>query len=193
MKVRFNGIRAVHKLCHLGKGGGSPENDLLHNHYLKKDNRGVRGVKSCRFRETTQFMDGPIPPIYLYLKFELFSKSTLFQLFKTKTCCNELDFFSQFKLDFSTCFSLKQGLRTPREEIAFTARPKIHSHAQIFRYGRSIFCLPHRLQFSDILDLCLHWVSVVRGLKDSSLKQTKNSEVQTRHLTSIFFAIVIWL
>ena len=31
------------------------------------------------------------------------------------------------------------GLRTPREEIAFTARPKIHSHSQIFRYGRSIF------------------------------------------------------
>ena len=54
------------------------------------------------------------------------------------------------------------GLRTPREEIAFTARPKIHSHSQIFRYGGSIFCLPHRPIFSDILDLCLHWVSVVR-------------------------------
>ena len=52
------------------------------------------------------------------------------------------------------------GLRTPREEIAFTARPKIHS--QIFRYGRSIFCLPHRPKFSDFFDLCLHWVSVVR-------------------------------
>ena len=56
------------------------------------------------------------------------------------------------------------GLRTPREEIAFTARPKIHSHSQIFRYGRSIFCLPHRPNFSDIFDLCLHWVSVVRDL-----------------------------
>ena len=54
------------------------------------------------------------------------------------------------------------GLRMPREEIAFTARPKIHSHSQIFRYGRSIFCLPHRPNFSDIFDLCLHWVSVVR-------------------------------
>ena len=53
----------------------------------------------------------------------------------------------------------KQGLRTPGEEIAFTARPKIHS--QIFRYGRSIFCLPHRPNFSDIFDLCLHWVFVV--------------------------------
>ena len=31
------------------------------------------------------------------------------------------------------------------------------------RYGRSIFCLPHRPNFSDIFDLCLHWVSVVRG------------------------------
>ena len=56
------------------------------------------------------------------------------------------------------------GLRTPREEIAFTARPKIHSHSQIFRYGGSIFCLPHRPIFSDIFDLCLHWVSVVRAL-----------------------------
>ena len=55
------------------------------------------------------------------------------------------------------------GLRTPREELAFTARPKIHSHSQIFRYGRSIFCLPHLPKFSDIFDLSLHWVSVVRA------------------------------
>ena len=54
------------------------------------------------------------------------------------------------------------GLRTPGEEIAFTAWPKIKSQSQIFRYGRSIFCLPHRPNFSDIFDLCLHWVSVVR-------------------------------
>ena len=39
------------------------------------------------------------------------------------------------------------GLRTPREEITFTAWPKIHSHSQIFRYGRNIFCLPHRANF----------------------------------------------
>ena len=55
------------------------------------------------------------------------------------------------------------GLRTPREEIAFTARPKIQSQSQIFRYGQSIFCLPHRPNFSDIFDLCLHLVFVVRG------------------------------
>ena len=54
------------------------------------------------------------------------------------------------------------GLRTPRGEIAFTARPKIQSQSQIFRYGQSIFCLPHWPNFSDIFDLCLHWVSVVR-------------------------------
>ena len=51
---------------------------------------------------------------------------------------NRLDFFQLF-LHVS-----KHGLRTPREEIAFTARPKIHSHSQIFSYGGSIFCLPHR-------------------------------------------------
>ena len=50
-----------------------------------------------------------------------------------------------------------------REEIVFTVRPKIHSHSQIFRYGQSIFCLPHRPNFSDIFDVCPHWVSVVRG------------------------------
>ena len=31
-----------------------------------------------------------------------------------------------------------------------------------FRYDQSIFCLPHRPNFSDIFDLCLRWVSVVR-------------------------------
>ena len=31
-----------------------------------------------------------------------------------------------------------------------------------FRYGQSIFCLPHWPNFSDIFDLCFHWVSVVR-------------------------------
>ena len=55
------------------------------------------------------------------------------------------------------------GLRTPREEIVFTARPKTQSQSQIFRYGGRLFCLPHRPNFSDISDLCLHWVSVVRG------------------------------
>ena len=64
---------------------------------------------------------------------------------------------------FYVIYVVEHGLRTPREEIAFTARPKIHSHSQIFRYGGSIFCLPHRPNFSDIFDLCLHWVSVVRG------------------------------
>ena len=48
--------------------------------------------------------------------------------------------------------------------IAFTAWPKIHSHPQIFRYGGSIFCLPHWPKFSDFFDLCLHWASVVRDL-----------------------------
>ena len=58
------------------------------------------------------------------------------------------------------------GLRTPREEIALTAWPKIQSQSQIFQYGRSIFCLPHQPNFSDIFDLFLHWVSVVRGNVD---------------------------
>ena len=63
---------------------------------------------------------------------------------------------------------LLHGLRTPREEIAFTARPKIQSQSQVFRYSQSISCLPHRPNFSDIFDLCLHWVSVVRESWDIS-------------------------
>ena len=62
-----------------------------------------------------------------------------------------------------TIYTTAHGLRTPREEISFTARPKIQSQSQIFRYGRSIFCLPHRPKISDFFDLCLHWVPVVRG------------------------------
>ena len=73
---------------------------------------------------------------------------------------------AKFELDWTN-----HGLRTPSEEIAFTARPKIHSHSQIFRYSRSIFCLPHRPKFSDFFELCLHWVSVVRALKYLISKQ----------------------
>ena len=35
----------------------------------------------------------------------------------------------------------KHGLRTPREEIAFTARPKIHSHSQTFRFKHIFVCI----------------------------------------------------
>ena len=79
-------------------------------------------------------------------------------------CC----WFCQNKSEFivlsgeQLCFV--HGLQMPREEIAITAPSKIQSKSQIFRYGRSIFCLPHRPNFSDIFDLCLHWVSVVRAV-----------------------------
>ena len=36
---------------------------------------------------------------------------------------------------------VSHGLRTPREEITFTARLKIHSHSHIFRDGQSIHIL----------------------------------------------------
>ena len=63
-------------------------------------------------------------------------------------------------------YHLNHELRTPGEEIVFTARPKINSQSQISRYGQSIFCLPYRPKFSDFFDLWLHWVSVVRDLDD---------------------------
>ena len=68
------------------------------------------------------------------------------------------------KIRINSRHDLAHGLPTPGKEIAFTEQPKIHSHSQIFRYGRSIFCLPQRPKFSDFFALCLHWVSVVRDL-----------------------------
>ena len=66
---------------------------------------------------------------------------------------------------------LSHGLRTPREEIAFTAMPKIQSQSQTFRYGRSIFCLSHRTNFPDSFHLCLYRVSVVRDANDLNWKE----------------------
>ena len=80
-------------------------------------------------------------------------------------CVNEVRLFAEWiKLDFryAKFHACSHGLRTPREEIAFNARPKIQSQSQIFRYSGSIFCLPHRPEFSGFFDFCLHWVSVVR-------------------------------
>ena len=75
--------------------------------------------------------------------------------------------FNSSRLEFSKnqfhTHGTIHGLRTPGKENAFIAGPKIHSHSQIFRYGRSIFFQPHWPKFSDFFNSCLHWVSVVRG------------------------------
>ena len=47
------------------------------------------------------------------------------------------------------------GLRMPGEEIAFTARSKINSQSQIFRYSWRTFCLPLWLKFLDFFDSSL--------------------------------------
>ena len=52
-------------------------------------------------------------------------------------------------------YGVRHGLRTPGEEIAFTARPKIKSQSQCYRYGRSIFQLSHRPKVSDFFDLLM--------------------------------------
>ena len=81
-------------------------------------------------------------------------------------------------------------LRTPREEIAITAWPKIQSQSQILWYAGSIFCVPHRPNFSDIFDLCLHWVSVVCGLAPYGapacdwVSRFKENEVCTKYFES---------
>ena len=71
------------------------------------------------------------------------------------------------------------GLRTPGEEIALTARPKIKSQSQIFWYGQSIFCLPHRPKISDFF-CCIHWLSVVR--ESASRNMTKLYSIMQTNL-----------
>ena len=48
----------------------------------------------------------------------------------------------------------------PVNSIDHLHSQKFQSQSQIFRYSQSLFCLPHQRNFSDIFDLCLHWVSV---------------------------------
>ena len=61
-----------------------------------------------------------------------------------------------------------------------------HTTAQIFRYGGSIFCLPHRPIFSDIFDLCLHWVSIVRGLTKGVQNHWGLKSHKLRHIAQNF-------
>jgi hypothetical protein len=68
-------------------------------------------------------------------------------------------------------FYSDHGLRTRGEKITFTAQTKINSHSQISRYAQLIFCMPHRPKFKDFLNLCLHWVSVVRDSDARNLIQ----------------------
>ena len=66
-------------------------------------------------------------------------------------------------INIQACQGKEHGLRTPEVEIAFTERPKIHTHSQNFRNGQSMFCLTNWPKFPDFSDLCLHWVFVVRA------------------------------
>ena len=54
---------------------------------------------------------------------------------------------------FPSQYDQKHRLQMPGEEIPFTARAKIKSQSQIYRYGPSIFCLPHRPKISGAFDL----------------------------------------
>ena len=96
--------------------------------------------------------------------------------------CNllTLTYFDLFhKITTKTCYKSRRaadlakhhddpshGLRTPGEEIVFTAQPKIKSQSQICRYGGSIFCLPHQPKISGFFYLCVHWVSIVRAWRE---------------------------
>ena len=75
---------------------------------------------------------------------------TIWQPFQLFRHTNDAHLSNCFILETNACIFIitsrarlwwYHGLRTPGEEIAFTAQPKINSHSQSFRYGRSIFCL----------------------------------------------------
>ena len=57
----------------------------------------------------------------------------------------------------------------PREEIAFTARLKIYSHSQIFRYGRGIFFL---LQSTSVQFFRFFWFMPSLGVRSLLVKTT---------------------
>ena len=106
------------------------------------------------------------------------NRTTSFQRSRDVYSSIDILYFGTIKMLYFTLhhlvwkyWALASIVSTPREEIAFTARPKIRSQSQILRYGRSIFCLPHGPNFSDIFDLCLHWVSVVRGSNPVTVKK----------------------
>ena len=98
--------------------------------------------------------------MYIFCPKNWFQKSFLIQLAVTWLRGSKTTqiWLSKLKWKKNDCM---HGLRTPGEDIAFTARPKIKSQSQIFRYGQSIFCLPHQPKIPDFFDLCLSWVSVV--------------------------------
>ena len=77
------------------------------------------------------------------------------------------------KVNRTITHNQNHGLRTPGDEIAFTARPKIKSQSQIYRYCQSIFCLPHWPRISGYFNLWLHWVSVVRDQNNQKHKINK--------------------
>ena len=83
--------------------------------------------------------------------------------FSYACCCQKWDVV-QPSSQWASRIPIYHVLRTPGEEIAFTARPNIKSQSQIYSYGQSVFCPPYQPEFSGFFDLCLHWVSVVHVL-----------------------------
>ena len=101
------------------------------------------------------------------------------QLWLSYLLSGELNALAWFPWMAAHCLSGKSGQnqelskswvenrnRNPERSESKDSKGKVDSYDgcnSIFRYDRSIFCLPHWPNFSDIFDLCIHWVSVVRG------------------------------
>ena len=69
-------------------------------------------------------------------------------------------------------YQANHGLRTPREEIAFTARPKIQSESQIFRYGQSISLSKAELLQLKLIHLFARELFLMKKLEIEKTKPT---------------------
>ena len=72
--------------------------------------------------------------------------------------------------------------------------PSLHGRKSnpkyIDRYNRGIFCLPHWPNISDFFDLCLHWVSVVRGPSQCATSVTWTVQIFGHFFQGIFSIVV---
>ena len=115
----------------------------------------------------------------------VYSKSLKFRLYEFLVACNNIVWM--LRMDIGGVLNANKTVsihcnHTHRlmlgEEIVFTARPKINSHFQILRWGRSVFCLPcwPRCQiFWFMPSLVIH--SPCNHMQDYCIWQVKWSEI----------------
>ena len=105
-----------------------------------------------KYEPVLRFLCGPIPItlrhllsrcLILHVAINFIARNVTKKCKKKSNGCIVYTWFSNMENNFASIHCLIYGLRTPIEEIAFTAWLKI----MIYWYGRSTCCLPHRPKF----------------------------------------------